>query len=121
MTSLDSDPIHATIASHQAAAQAVDTAHAGMLTALPDVSDADHEIMTAAIMAEIGAAKVMVSTVPTTRGGLQAFADYLREERQHQVAQHIGQKVALDGTSWGMPGAVEGLIARRAAEIALAV
>ena len=113
------DPIHAAMASHRTAAKAVDTAHAWMLTLEPTVAETDYSVPTA-FMVEIGAIKAMIATSPTTRAGLQAFADYLRDERQHQVGMHVDQVRTLeDGRTYTMRDAsgTEKLIARRAAEL----
>jgi hypothetical protein len=120
MTSLASDPIHAAIANHQAAAKDFDAGHARLVALLPDVPEADDNATQNALRAEIAAAEVLIVTSPTTRTGLQALTVYLREERQHGVAQYVDQGGTLeDGRTYVMHDGTgaEKLIAWRAAEL----
>ena len=59
-------------------------------------------------------------TAPTTLSGLEAFAGYLREERQHQVGMYVDQIGTYDDgkthITWDASGS-EKLIARHAAEL----
>ena len=75
--------------------------------------------MQEALFAEIGAITAMVPIAPTTRPGLQAFASYLREDRQHQVGMQVEQVLAVDGYTSNMyvPRGSEKPIAQRAAEL----
>jgi hypothetical protein len=114
------DPIHAAIAIHQAAGQAFDTAHAHLVALLPDVSEAADNATQAALRAEIEAARAMIAVAPTTRAGLEAFAGYLAQPRQHHVWGYIDQRMTLDdGRTFVVHDAsgTEKLIAQRAAEL----
>jgi hypothetical protein len=120
MTSLVHDPIFSAISSHQDAAKDVDTRHAGMLAVHPDVPAADHALMQAALMTEITAINGMVATAPMTHIGLQAFASYLAEPRQHHVWNYIDQIGTYDDGKTYITRDASGsekLIARRAAEL----
>jgi hypothetical protein len=117
---LMSDPIYNAMETHRAAAKAVDDQHAAILAIHPDVPDADHAAMQAALQAEIDAARTMVGVSPTTQEGLQAFADYLREPRQSEVSWYVDQTITVDGHTAIFTSAFGGnekLIAQRTAEL----
>jgi hypothetical protein len=115
------DPIYPAIDLHKAAAQAADVGLVQFL-ATPTPSAADRARMEAALSARDAASRFLVATAPTTRLGVQALADYTRDEnRQFFIGTYINRTITLeDGsefTTWGGDDAIEKLIARRTAEI----
>jgi hypothetical protein len=103
------DPIFEAIANHRAAAQAFDTAHAGLVAGLPDIAGADDTDAQAALRAEIEAAKALIAIAPTTRTGLRALTEYLGEERQHGVSWYVEQTITVEGHTSTMRGRTGGI------------
>jgi hypothetical protein len=79
------DPIFAAIAEHQASIQNADRENERLEAADPD---GDWRPTHAALMAEGAAAKALIETPPTTRAGLRALEDHLREDRNHGAMLH---------------------------------
>jgi hypothetical protein len=78
--------------------------------------------MQAALWAMCAAARALMGTAPTTYAGLWALEDYLNDDRNSSLIGSIKRAITTDNgftyTMGGGPGAVDWLIAKRAAEIA---
>jgi hypothetical protein len=117
-TPADPDPIFAAIAEHQASIQNADRENARLEAA---GSDGDWRPTHAALMAIGAAARVLMGTAPTTYAGLRALEDYLNDDSNRSLIGHIERTITTDDRftyrMGGGPGAVNWLIAKRAAEI----
>jgi hypothetical protein len=103
------DPVHAAIAIHKAAASDVDARHVRLVAILPDMPEADHAAMQAALRAEIEAAKALIATAPTSPTGLRAMTEYLRQERQHGVSWYVEQTITVEGHTTTMRSRTGGI------------
>jgi hypothetical protein len=122
--SADADPIFAAIDRHQETAGKVDT-EAARLVAVG--LDGDNWMpMQAALLADCAAGNALIETAPNTRAGLRALDDHLRKDRNRNALWFVKRPIldGLDGRHLGFiastePEAVDWLIAKHAAEIAV--
>jgi hypothetical protein len=109
----EADPIFAAIAAYKYRRRAIDIALERFGAGL-----AGHVPVQAALQAEFVASKALIATSPTSRAGLLALDDHLRDNSG--LALYIERRITTESggfTMGGGPGAAEWLIAKRAAEI----
>jgi hypothetical protein len=125
MTSLDSDPIHAAIATFRSATAATDAAIVE-LQRLYKPGDKDVPSLDPVSDAENAAALAVVNTVPTTRAGLEALEAHLANDRSSLCWWWIRNQLLEEGQTFDDPCSVREyfsipvarFVARRAAEFA---
>jgi hypothetical protein len=126
---LPADPIYSAIDAHAESVRTVWTLHARLLRMIGgDMAVAEDlcrspetRAVQAALLAECAAATALIETAPTTRAGLRALADHLRDDRYRSALWFIERTVRTDGGfSYDSRGNIDWLIAKRAAELGIA-